>query len=111
MSRLVEFPLDEGGTVLVEITEAGAGTSDGPVVRGLDGGTRVIDQAHQSFEQAIDRVRPAAQALVTRLRTIADPPDELNIRFGLDLHAQAGAFIAETGATANFSVEMTWRRS
>ncbi|GAA4639841.1 hypothetical protein GCM10023196_103060 [Actinoallomurus vinaceus] len=109
MGRLVEFPLEDGGTVVIAVTDVPT-CDDGPVLRGIDGG-RVVEQAQRTFEEAIDQIRPAAQALVARLRALADPPDEMHITFGLDLHVKAGAIIAETGADANFAVELTWRRS
>jgi|SRR5215218_4964219 len=106
MSRLVEFPLQDGGTVLVQVDEAAAG----PATRGLGDRRLVTEQAHQTFEQAITRVQPAAQALISRLRALADAPDEVGVEFGLELSAEAGAFIASASSTANFKVTLTWRR-
>ena len=34
-------------------------------------------------------------------------PDEVQVEFGLDLHAEVGAIIA----AANFKTAMTWRRT
>jgi hypothetical protein len=34
-------------------------------------------------------------------------PDEVQVEFGLDLHAEVGAFIA----AANFKTTITWRRT
>jgi Trypsin-co-occurring domain 1 len=34
----------------------------------------------------------------------------VHVEFGLDLHAEAGAFIAAVSTTANFTVALTWRR-
>ena len=109
MGRLVSFPLDHGDVILVEVADDEE--PDGaPVFRGIDGGG-MVEQAEHSFQEAIARIRPAAQTLVTQLRSIADAPDEMLIRFGLDLHAKAGAFIAEAGADANFVIELSWHRS
>ena len=106
MRRLVEFPLDGGGSVLVEVEDV---ASTGPVTRGLRD-QRVAETAQQSFEQAISRVQPAANALLGRLRAMADEPDEVVVEFGLELSAEAGAFIASASTSANFSVSLTWRR-
>jgi Trypsin-co-occurring domain 1 len=106
MSRLVEFPLQDGGTVLVQVDEAAAG----PATRGLGDRRLVTERAQQTFEQAITRVQPAAQALISRLRALADAPDEVGVEFGLELSAEAGAFIAMASSTANFKVTLTWRR-
>jgi Trypsin-co-occurring domain 1 len=106
MSRLVEFPLQDGGTVLVQVDEAAAE----PATRGLGDRRLVTEQAQQTFEQAIARVQPAAQALISPLRALADAPEEVGVEFGLELSAEAGAFIAAASSTASFKVTLTWRR-
>ena len=106
MSRLVEFPLQDGGSVLVEVD---AGSAGGRVTRGW-GDRSVTDKAEQTFEQAISRVEPAAQTLISRLRSLPEGPDEVGVEFGLELSAEAGAFIAAASTTANFKVSLTWRR-
>jgi Trypsin-co-occurring domain 1 len=58
----------------------------------------------------VARVQPAAQALVSRLRSLVDAPEEIGVEFGLELRAEAGAFIAAASSTANFKVTLTWRR-
>jgi hypothetical protein len=70
MSRLVEFPLQDGGTVPVQVDEAAAGS----VTWGLGERRLATEQAQQTFKQAIARVQPAAQALISRLRALADAP-------------------------------------
>ena len=107
MKRLVEFPLDQGGSVLVEIDEPVAG----PTMRGLGkDSSALVEKADKTFEDATAAVTPAARSLIARLRSIGDAPDEVCIEFGLQLSAQTGAFIASVAAQANFKVSMTWRR-
>jgi hypothetical protein len=108
MKRLVEFPLEQGGSVLVEVDE----TPAGPAVRGL-GKDRptVVERADKTFEEATAAVVPAASSMIARLRAAADPPDEVGIEFGVQLSAQTGAFIASASAGANFRVSVTWRRA
>jgi hypothetical protein len=106
VTRLVEFPLQDGGSVLVQVDEAAAG----PVTRGLGDRRTVTEQARHTFEDAISRVQPAAQSLISRLRALADAPDEVGLEFGVELSAEAGAFIASASSTANFRVTLTWRR-
>lgn len=107
MKRLVEFALDQGGSVLVEVDEP----SEGPATRGLGKDrTALIEEADKTFEHATAAVTPAARSLLARLRSIEDPPDEVGIQFGVQLSAQAGAFVASVAAQANFTVSMTWRR-
>jgi hypothetical protein len=107
VKRLVEFSLDQGGSVLVEVDEP----PGAPVMRGLGKDrSSVVEEAGQTFEDATAAVTPAARSLIARLRAIDDPPDEVGIEFGVRLSAQTGAFIASVAADANFKVSMTWRR-
>jgi Trypsin-co-occurring domain 1 len=106
MTHLGEFPLAEGGSVLVEVTEYAAG----PVTRGLKG-AEITERARQFFEEAVGRIQPAVQGVIAQSRSLTETPDEVHIEFGLDLHAEAGAFIAAVSSTANFTVALTWRRT
>jgi hypothetical protein len=106
VKRLVEFPLDQGGSVVVEVDEP----LGGAVTRGLGKDrSSLVEEADKTFEDATAAVTPAARSLIARLRSIEDPPDEVGIVFGVQLSAQTGAFIASVAAEANFTVSMTWR--
>jgi hypothetical protein len=106
--QLVGFPLEGGGTVLVQVEEA----DRGPVTRGLgrdDQGSKVVQRTSQTFEEATASVTPAAQALIARLKGLVDAPDEIGLEFGVQLSAEAGAFIASVAAEANFKITMSWK--
>jgi hypothetical protein len=105
--QLVEFPLQGGGTVLVQVDDG----SPGEVTRGWgDRDTRLVEQARQSFEQAVGRVQPAVEGLVNQLRSLAETPEQIQVEFGLQMSAEVGAFVAGASTTGNFKVSMTWRR-
>ena len=107
--QLVQYNLDSGGSVLVW-TDASPLDAGQPVTRGLrDVGGAIVERAEQSFESAISQIEPAAQSLITRLRDSTHAPDEIVVEFGVSLHAQVGAIIAETSGEANFRVSLTWR--
>jgi hypothetical protein len=106
VKRLVEFPLEQGGSVLVEIDEPPAG----PVMRGFGRDHPTLaERTDKTFEEATAAVTPAAASLIAQLRSISNPPAEIGIEFGVQLSAQTGAFIASAAAAANFKVSMTWR--
>jgi hypothetical protein len=105
MRRLVEFPLESGGIAVVEVDDDGSR----PVTRGGLRAEAVPERAQLTFEQAVSRVQPAADALVSRLRAMTQAPDEVTVGFGLQLSAEAGAFIASASSTAHFTVTLTWR--
>ena len=52
MKQLVEFPLEGGGSIVVEVEGA---ASSGGVVRGARPG-EIVDQAKQSFEAALEKL-------------------------------------------------------
>jgi len=105
MKRLIEFPLEDGTTIMVEADEPEA---KGPVVRGA-GPHEMTEKAEQTFEAALDKIKPAAAALITKLRDFAQPPEQVGIEFGIKLGAKAGAFIASADTEANFKVTLTWK--
>lgn len=106
MTRLAEFPLDGGGSVVVEVEDL---DSAGPLTRGWRAHDAPTQQAQHSFEQAIGRVQPAARAMLAQFRAMTDAPDEVVVEFGLQLSIEAGAFIAAASSSANFKVALTWR--
>jgi hypothetical protein len=102
--QLVEFPLEGGGTVVVEVAEP---VSGGAVRRGL-GPAELVGRADETVDAAFARVKPAAAALVEGLRDLVDAPDEIQVKFGIRLSGEVGAVIAKTSGEANFEVVMRW---
>lgn len=112
MTRLVEFPLESGGSVIVEVEDR-AGPRDGEVRRGLGSGDRpaeIAARASETLEAAFGRIQPAAGAMVTRLRGLADAPEEIEVEFGIQLSAEVGVIVAHTAGEANFRVTLRWKR-
>jgi hypothetical protein len=105
MDSFVEFSTGTGESVLVQVN-GGAGV---PITRG-GGSAALVQQAQRSFEEAVGRIRPAVQGLIDQLVALPHHPSEVSVEFGINLHAEAGAFIAQAGTTANFTVKLTWER-
>jgi hypothetical protein len=102
--RLVFFPLESGGNVMIEVEDGAEAT----VTRGLRP-SEVIETVGSSFEAALEAVKPTAIAIANKLRNFADAPDDLEIEFGLKFAGQAGAFIAAASTEAQFRVKMVWK--
>jgi hypothetical protein len=105
VSELVSFELENGGTVLVEISSSGSGIS-----RANRAGDTVRSAA-STFESALSHVRDAATSALQLFKEIPQPPDQITIEFGVTLNAQFGAVIAEAGATGNLKVALNWNRA
>jgi len=102
MKHLVEFPLEEGGSIVVEIDEPEMG---GTVRAGRED---TIEKARETFEEALNKVLPATKTVLEKLRSLTSGPDEIEITFGVNLSTMAGAFIASASAGANFGVTVRW---
>lgn len=105
MKKLVEFPLEDGTSILVEVDEVEAGG----VVK-ASRGSETIAKAQKTFEEAMDKVKPAASAIIAKIRSLSDSPDEVEVEFGLKLSAEAGAFVASAGVEANYKVTLKWKK-
>jgi len=101
--KLLEFELADGTPVYVETTDAGA-SAPHRVARGEGGRLK----ADGRFEEAVGRIRPAAQALLDSLREL-NTPEEIGLEFGLKFNAKAGAIIASVDSEATFKVSLTWK--
>jgi hypothetical protein len=110
MTSLAEYPLEGGGSVIVEVDDHRS--SGGSVLRGGGGGRsdEIAARASETLESAIGRIQPAAAAIVERLRGVADGPEEIEVEFGIQLSAAVGAIVAHTAGEANFKVTLHWRR-
>lgn len=109
MKRLVEFTSESGEPIMVEVEDAAL--AGGTTRRGMSA-SGVIDRAQTSFEDALEKAQPMASGLVSKLRSIADSPDEVQVEFGLSLSAQAGAvLVAGASAGANYKVTLKWTKT
>ena len=108
MKRLVEFEVagSPGETVVVEVDEAESEVGEERAARPGE-----VERAGRSLEEALERVKPAATAVIEKLRGLAEPPDDMTITFGIKLTGKAGAVVASAAVEANYQVTLHWRRS
>ena len=105
MKRFVEFPLEDGGTILVEVNEPEGGGSR----RATRGSEEEPEKAPHTFEQALSKIRPATEKVITTLRGLIQKPDEVEMEFGFSLSAEAGVIIASASTQANYRVTLRWK--
>jgi NTP-dependent ternary system trypsin peptidase co-occuring protein len=104
MKHLVEYKLESGGSVFVEVDELEAGG----IVRAARG--EIAAKASQTFEDAIDAVKPAILSVVSKLKEMS-MPGQIAVEFGIKLGAKAGAVFSSADAEATFKITLTWKGS
>ncbi|MEK7324866.1 MAG: CU044_2847 family protein [Chloroflexota bacterium] len=111
MSKYVEFLLEGGGTILIEAEDENK-TTGGFVRSGAgDAAKEAVEQAKQSFDASIENVRKSANLLVTKLRDLSEPPDEMDVTFRLKASGELGNIaVGKAGAEANYIVTLKWKK-
>jgi peptide subunit release factor 1 (eRF1) len=108
VAELAQFPLNGGGVLVVEVEPP-----DSSIKRVMRGGTAeaAIATANATFESALQTVRCAAEGILQQLRSLAEPPDEVAVEFGVKMNAETGAIIAKASTEANFKINLTWKKA
>lgn len=104
--EIAQFSLEDGTKFLVEVEEP-----EGAAVERVAINTgQMVLQARQSFEDAIEIVKPVASVLISKLkRGLTTPANEVEVKFGLKMTAEAGAIIASVGGDVNFEITLKWK--
>jgi hypothetical protein len=104
MNRYVEFTLPDGSTVIIESDEGDSG-----LVKA--GAGEIAERARETFEQAAENARKAAMVILGKVRSgLPDPPDEVEITFGLKASGEIGSLVvAKAGLEASYSVKLVWK--
>ncbi len=100
MTHLVEFPIEGGDSIFVEVEESTSQQVDDRIGIGDD----VVEKAKQSFEQAIAKIEPVANAIINKVRNLNQPADEVEVKFGLKMSAELGAVIASGKTELNIAL-------
>lgn len=102
---IIEYSMEDGNIVLFEVDRA----AEEGIVRAAKPG-EIAGRARKTLEEALDGVKPAASAVIRKLRGLSDPADEVEVEFGLKLSADVGAVVASTGVEAHYKISLTWKR-
>jgi hypothetical protein len=105
MKHLVAFNMQDGGTIIVEVEEP----ETGGTTRASRRPGELAEEAKETFEQALSKIRPATEKVIGTLRSLAHKPDEIEMEFGFNMSAAAGVVIASASAEANYKVTLRWK--
>lgn len=109
-SAIARFKLKDGTEVYVEVPEPSSGTAIEEAALG-DEVYRVAGDVAGSFEKALDKVKPVAEAVIDRVVSgLTTPADEVEVKFGFTLTTEAGALFCSLGGQATFEVTLKWQQ-
>jgi len=103
---LVRVPVADGSPDFVEVDVEHLTASGVALVAGGSD----IGQASYTLAASMERVMPAVSAILARLRSAGDGPDEIGMTFGLSVGGETGLVFAKGTAGATFAVKVTWRK-
>jgi Trypsin-co-occurring domain 1 len=103
--QLAEFSLEDGTKFLVEVEEP-----ESSVIQRVALPTgQIVAKANQSFEQSLETVKPVAASIVNKLKELS--ADEVEVKFGLKLTADAGAVFTTIGGEVNYEITLKWNQN
>lgn len=106
MPEIIPFELESGETIYIE---SRASQPSGPQPAGFgQGATAAVEKVSESFESALDRIKPAARAVVKAFQEVNEP-DEIQLEFGLNFSSEVKAFVMTGEAEASFKLSLTWK--
>jgi len=103
LTTLLELSVKDGGSILVEVDDAGAR----PLTRGGRAQDAVVG-AGADLDEVLGRLGPVLRSIVGQVREAADGPRELEVEFGVKLSAESNLIIARAGGEANFRIALKW---
>jgi hypothetical protein len=105
MAEMVQYPLEDGGVLLVQAAAVDAA----PDGLGLASPTEEkAKKAAETLESALSSVMPALKSVTEKLRNLS--PSALEVGFGLTLTAETGIVVAKGSAEVHFAVTVTWSK-
>lgn len=104
MKRLIEFKMEDGGNIVIEIDE----TEAEEITHVSRRPGKIAEEAKETFEQALSKIRPATEKVLTTLRGLVHSPHEIEMEFGFNMSAAAGVIIASASTAANYKVTLRW---
>ena len=101
-NRYLEVPVDEYGTILVELSP----------IEGLEDVSveDMVLRVNDAFEKAANTISTCAKGIVSRFEKLDEfRPHEVEIEFGINMRAEMGAVIAKLTSEASYKVKLVWK--
>jgi hypothetical protein len=100
--HLIEFPIEKGGRVVVEMDE----TLSGPVPATTAG--QIAEKASENFEEVVTGIKPLARTILDQLTVLG--PEATIVEFGIKFSAKAGVVLASAASEGHCKVTLSWKK-
>src|SRR5258708_1031393 len=101
MKQLVEYELEDGSTILVEVELPEAG------IERAGRGDQIV-KAKERFADAIEQIKPVAHTVLATLRDLSAA--QIRVQFRITLLAKTASIPPTADPEPNFTVTLTWKR-
>lgn len=76
----------------------------------VGGGSKIVEKTKEEMEEMINATSGFAQDAAKNISRMDYKPDEIQIKFGVKLTAEAGVVFAKAATEGNFEFTLTWKR-
>ena len=105
MSRLVNFDVGDGQSVLIEVEDVQSDAVK-PVSKRPD---EIAAKAKQTFDDALDNLKPMVERIRARVDAMTQPADEVEVKFSVKLSGEIGAVVTKVGGEATYEITLKWQ--
>lgn len=105
MTKLVEFDVGDGQTVLIEVEEVKSEEIE-PVSKSPG---ELAAKARKTLSEALDGIEPMVRTMKRRLNALTDPEDEVEVKFAVKLSAEIDAVVTKLGSEATYEITLKWK--
>lgn len=102
MTKLVQFPLRKGGSIVVEVEDE---RLSGPVPAAIPGD--FASRARMSFEEAVAKLGPIPRTVFDQMKDLG--PHEAKVQLGIKFSAEAGIILAKSSGEGSCKVTPSWK--
>ena len=111
MTRLVEFKSDQG-IIYIEVDEKLPVPEPTPEEKQARELASVTDEmaakATQTFEDALNGIKPVANTIINKVKSLNEPADQVEVKFGVKMTVGLGAIIASGSGEVNYEITLKW---
>jgi hypothetical protein len=101
VKSIVEFSLENGDSVLVEVNQ-----SNDRISLADD----IAEKANKTFEAALNTVKPVANTIIDKIRELNQPASEVEVKFGIKMTVGLGAIVASGSTDVNYEITLKWKQ-